>query len=71
MGSISGLFSAENPGDFVRKKMDDVNMWIRLMEKQNKPFYVEPKLYFTLSKKLKNAYDNDFNLIIEEFPFYQ
>tara|TARA_B110000285_G_C14558632_1_gene352481 strand:- start:245 stop:448 length:204 start_codon:yes stop_codon:yes gene_type:complete len=34
MGSIAGLFaSSENFDDYVRQKLDDVNMWVRLMEK--------------------------------------
>ena len=46
MGSISGLFNtSDNFDDMIEEKLDALDMWIKKIEKSNKPFHLQPKLY--------------------------
>jgi len=51
-------------------KLSDLDIWIKKIEKSNKPFYIPPELYSNIKKYVKEAFLYDFNMIIEEFPFY-
>ena len=46
-------------------------MWIKKIEKSNKPFYIPPELYSSVKQFVEDAFLHDFNMIIEEFNFYQ
>ena len=45
-------------------------MWIKKIEKSNKPFHINPTLYNDIRTNIKDAFQLDFNLIVEEFSFY-
>jgi hypothetical protein len=41
MGSINGIFSAsDNFEDLIEEKLDSLDMWIKKIEKSNKPFHI-------------------------------
>jgi hypothetical protein len=48
-----------------------LDMWIKKIEKSNKPFHIQPTLYNDIRKYVEQAFLYDFNLVIEEFQFYQ
>lgn len=72
MGSINGIFNtSDNFDDLIEEKLDSLDMWIKKIEKSNKPFHIQPTLYNDIRKYVEQAFLYDFNLVIEEFPFYQ
>ena len=72
MGSINGIFSAsDNFEDLIEEKLDSLDMWIKKIEKSNKPFHIQPTLYNDIRRYVEQAFYFDFNLVIEEFSFYQ
>jgi hypothetical protein len=72
MGSINGIFNtSDNFDDLIEEKLDSLDMWIKKIEKSNKPFHIQPTLYNDIRKYVEQAFLFDFNLVIEEFPFYQ
>ncbi len=54
----------------LEEKMDKLYIWIKKIEKSNKPFFIPPDLYSNIKKYVQEAFLYDFNMIIEEFPFY-
>lgn len=72
MGSINGIFNTkDNFDDLIEEKLDSLDMWIKKIEKSNKPFHIQPTLYNDIRKYVEQAFLYDFNLVIEEFPFFQ
>ena len=72
MGSINSIFNtSDNFDDLIEEKLDSLDMWIKKIEKSNKPFHIQPTLYNDIRKYVEQAFLYDFNLVIEEFPFYQ
>ena len=72
MGSINGIFNtSDNFDDLIEDKLDSLDMWIKKIEKSNKPFHIQPTLYKDIRKYVEQAFMYDFNLVIEEFVFYQ
>jgi len=72
MGSINGIFNtSDNFDDLIEEKLDSLDMWIKKIEKSNKPFHIQPTLYNDIRRYVEQAFLYDFNLVIEEFPFYQ
>lgn len=72
MGSINGIFNtSDNFDDLIEDKLDSLDMWIKKIEKSNKPFHIQPTLYNDIRKYVEQAFMYDFNLVIEEFVFYQ
>lgn len=72
MGSINSIFdTSDNFDDLIEQKLDQLDMWIKKIEKSNKPFHIQPTLYNDIRKYVEQAFMYDFNLVIEEFSFYQ
>ena len=72
MGSINGIFNtSDNFDDLIEEKLDSLDMWIKKIEKSNKPFHIQPTLYNDIRNYVEQAFLFDFNLVIEEFNFYQ
>jgi len=41
MGSISGIFnSSDNFNDLIEEKLDLLDIWIKKIEKSNKPYHI-------------------------------
>jgi len=72
MGSINSIFNtSDNFEDLIDEKLDSLDMWIKKIEKSNKPFHIQPYLYNDIKNYINQAFLYDYNLVIEEFPFYQ
>ena len=72
MGSINSIFDySENIDALIEEKLDSFDMWIKKIEKLNKPFHIQPTLYSDIRKYVEQSFLYDFNNVIEEFPFYQ
>jgi hypothetical protein len=72
MGSVSGIFShSDSFDDLLEEKLDQLDTWLKKIEKSNKPFHIQPVLYNDIRFYVELAFKRDFNLIIEEFSFYQ
>ena len=68
MGSINSIFNtSDNFDDLIEEKLDSLDMWIKKIEKSNKPFHIQPTLYNDIRKYVEQAFLYDFNLVIEEF----
>ena len=51
MGSINGIFNtSDNFDDLIEEKLDSLDMWIKKIEKSNKPFHIKPSLYNDIRK---------------------
>ena len=49
MGSISALFgSSDNFNDLIEEKLDKLDVWIKNIEKSNKPYHIQPELYIKI-----------------------
>ena len=71
MGSINGIFNtSDNFDDLIEEKLDSLDMWIKKIEKSNKPFHIQPTLYNDIRNNVEEAFLYDFNLLVEEFNFY-
>ncbi len=72
MGTINQVFNtSDNFDDLIEGKLDSLDLWIKKIEKSNKPFYIQSNLYNDIRIYVEQAFLYDFNLIIEEFSFYQ
>jgi hypothetical protein len=56
---------------YIEDKYQALDLWITKIEKCNKPKYIRPQLFQRVRKNLEVAFAYDFNVIIEEFKFYQ
>ena len=46
MGSVNDFFNvSDNFDNLIEEKLDDLDMWIKKIEKSNKPFHIQPYLY--------------------------
>lgn len=72
MGSINLMLKRGNAyEDLIDAKLESLDLWIQRIEKSNKPLYIPPFLYDKIKGYVKDALLFDFNMIIEEFNFYQ
>lgn len=73
-GLITPLVTPET--DFqgmLMQKTDNLDIWIKKLQQANstiRPLYIPGDLYLQISETVEEAFKNDHNLIIEEFPFY-
>ena len=72
MGSINTIFNTkDNFNDLIEEKLNSLDIWIKKLEKSNSMVHIQPNLYNDIRKYVENAFMYDFNLVIEEFQFYQ
>ena len=72
MGSINTIFNTkDNFNDLIEAKLNSLDIWIKMLEKSNSNLHIQPNLYNDIRKYVENAFMYDFNLVIEEFQFYQ
>jgi hypothetical protein len=55
----------------VAKKFRFLEEWIVKVERCNWPRSLDPSRLIAIRKNLENAFAFDFNVIIEEFDFYE
>eukprot|EP00347_Sterkiella_histriomuscorum_P018484 403345342 len=71
MGSINNMINKNDSFEsLLDEKVSSLDIWIKKVEKSNKPNYIPPDLYSSIKRYVQDAFLHDFNLIIEEFPFY-
>ena len=56
---------------FIENKFRILEEWIVKVERSNWPRSLEPSRLIAIRKNLEDAFEYDFNVIIEEFHFYQ
>ena len=59
--------------ELLSDKNDALDRWIKKMQQANSTIYniyVPADLYLSVCETVSEAFKNDFNLILEEFPFY-
>jgi len=55
---------------FIENKFRVLEEWIVKVERCNWPLSLEPSRLMAIRKNLEDAFEYDFNVIIEEFHFY-
>jgi len=71
MGSINNMLKkSDNFESLIDEKLSLLDIWIKKIERSNKPYYIPPDLYSNIKQYVHDAFMYDFNLIIEEFNFY-
>ena len=71
MGSINNMLrKSDNFESLIDEKLSLLDIWIKKIERSNKPYYIPPDLYTNIKQYVHDAFMYDFNLIIEEFNFY-
>ena len=71
MGSINTILGKKDKfEDLIDEKLGMLNIWIKKLERSNTPYHIPPELYSKIRQFVHDAFLYDFNLIIEEFPFY-
>lgn len=72
MSEIQNTFMSNDSFDsFIHQSMDNLDLWIKRLEKSNKPFYLSPILYQKIKKFISDAMEHDFNTVIEDFDLFQ
>ena len=52
-------------------KLDELELWIKRIEKSKKPHYLHPALAKTIEDNVSDAFRNDFNNVLEDYDLYQ
>jgi hypothetical protein len=72
MFSVQRLFAEDFSFDtYIAHNYQRLDVWITMLEKSNHPRYIKPVLCQNIRQTLEVAFAYDFNVIIEEFNFYQ
>ena len=70
-GTISVMFSGNQSFEaLMNARMEQLDLWLVRLENCNKTDKLPNKLYDTIKEYIQDAFIYDFNLIIEEFQFY-
>jgi len=69
MGTVLGVDDTFE--GLISEKFQDMDIWIQKIERSNKPQFLHCQLYSMIAQNVENAMLYDFNLIIEEFSFFQ
>ena len=65
MGSINSMLKKDdNFESMIDEKLGLLDIWIKKIEKSNKPYYIPPELYSLVRKQVQDAILHDFNLIV-------
>lgn len=56
---------------FFQDKIAQFDIWFTLVEKCKQPKHMSPDLYYTMYKNISVSMYSDFNIIIEEHPFFE
>ena len=70
-GTISTMFSGDQSFEsLINARMEELDLWLLRLENCNKQEKIPNKLYHSIKEFIQDAFVYDFNLIIEEFDFY-
>ena len=50
--------------------MEQLDLWLLRLERANQKELIPNKLYHSIKEFIQDAFVYDYNLIIEEFPYY-
>ena len=70
-GTISTMFSGDQSFEsLINARMEELDLWLLRLENCNKQEKIPNKLYHSIKEFIQDAFVYDFNLIIDEFDFY-
>ena len=70
-GTISVMFSGDQSFEsLINARMEELDLWLLRLENCNSEEKIPNKLYHSIKEFIQDAFVYDFNLIIEEFNFY-
>ena len=70
-GTISVMFSGDQSFEsLINARMEQLDLWLLRLENCNKEEKIPNKLYHSIKEFIQDAFVYDYNLIIEEFNFY-
>ena len=70
-GTISVMFSGDQSFEsLINGRMKELDLWLLKLENCDKKHKIPNKLYYDIKEFIQDAFVYDYNLIIEEFDFY-
>ena len=70
MGSINSMLKVkDNFEAMIDEKLSSLEIWVKKIEKSNKPYYIPPDLLSSIRKYVQEAYIYDFDLIVSFITF--
>jgi len=70
-GTISVMFSGNQSFEsLINTRMEQLDLWLLRLENCNPDDKIPNELYFDIKEFIEDAFVYDYNLIIEEFDFY-
>jgi len=70
-GTISSMFSGDQTFEsLINARMEELDLWLLKLENCNSKEKIPNLLYNTIKVFIEDAFIYDYNLIIEEFDFY-
>ena len=54
----------------INERMEQLDLWLLRLERANHKELIPNKLYHSIKEFIQDAFVYDYNLIIEEFPYY-
>lgn len=70
-GTISVMFSGDQSFEsLINARMEQLDLWLLRLENCNKEEKIPNRLYHSIKEFIQDAFVYDYNLIIEEFNFY-
>jgi hypothetical protein len=70
-GTISVMFSGNQSFEsLINTRMEQLDLWLLRLENCNADDKIPNKLYYDIKEFIEDAFVYDYNLIIEEFNFY-
>ena len=55
---------------YIDQKEAEIDMWLLRMENSTKPYHYPGALFKTLRQTALNSIKNDYNMIVEEYGFW-
>lgn len=56
---------------YIKEREDQIDFWLHKTERRSQPYHYPSELYLTLMNTAKASIKNDFNMIIEEYGFWE
>ena len=50
----------------IAQKFEEIDKWMKTLEKSNAPYYINSTLFQTMRLTIEEAFEFDFNTLIEE-----
>ena len=70
-GTISVMFSGDQSFEsLINARLEQLDLWLLRLESCNKEEKIPNRMYHQIKEFIQDAFVHDYNLIIEEFNFY-